>query len=248
MGRWLRRLEMTRLQPRPIPAVPAIIRSQVLGAASLREVRGPAHGTARSLSLLAFGIDSVIELISACVLLWCLTVELRHGQTFSEQAERTASRIGGGLLFALALYVVLGAVLGFWQGHGQDFSAAGLALTIAAMPIMWWLSRRKLALAEQLGSRALRTDAMESITCGYLSGAVVDGLLMQLVLGAWWVDGVTSLAIVYFLVKEGREAWEGDGCCADDRVSGCPFIQRLRIASKRDTRARRAKSQKGRKY
>jgi divalent metal cation (Fe/Co/Zn/Cd) transporter len=171
---------------------------------------------AHSLTLLAFGIDSLIELISACVLLWRLRIELKHGQRFSEHAERTATRLGGGLLFTLALYVVASAALSFWQRRGQNFSAPGLALTIAAIPIMWWLSRRKLAIAEQLGSRALRTDAMESITCGYLSVAVVAGLLAQLLLGAWWIDGVTSLAIVYFLVKEGREAWYGDECCAGD--------------------------------
>jgi divalent metal cation (Fe/Co/Zn/Cd) transporter len=123
---------------------------------------------ARSTSLLAFGIDSVIELISAGVLHWRLTVELKEGQAFSEQVERTASRIGGALLFALALYVVISAGLSLWQSHGQEFSKAGLALTLAAIPIMWWLARRKLALAEQLGSRALRADAAESITCGYL--------------------------------------------------------------------------------
>lgn len=146
---------------------------------------------AHSLSLLAFGIDSLIELISACVLLWRLTIELKHGQAFSEAAERTAGRIGGGLLFALAFYVVVSAAVGFWQGRGQDFSVLGLGLTIAAIPLMWWLSRRKLAIAEQLGSRALRTDAIESITCGYLSAAVVAGLIAQLLLDAWWIDGGT---------------------------------------------------------
>ena len=150
------------------------------------------------------------------MLLWRLRIELQHGQAFSERAERTASRIGGGLLFALAFYVVVSAVLSFWGGRGQDFSALGLTLTIAAIPIMWWLARRKLVIAEQVGSRALRTDAMESITCGYLSAAVVVGLLVQLLLGAWWVDAATSLAIVYFLVKEGREAWEDESCCEDD--------------------------------
>lgn len=171
---------------------------------------------ARSTSLLAFGIDSFIELISAGVLLWRLTVELKQGQAFSEQVERTASRIGGGLLFALAFYVVISAGLSLWHGRGQDFSAMGLALTLTAIPIMWWLAQRKLALAKQLGSRALRADAVESITCGYLSGAVVIGLLAQLLLNAWWVDSITSLAIVYFLVKEAREGWHGEDCCEDD--------------------------------
>jgi divalent metal cation (Fe/Co/Zn/Cd) transporter len=170
---------------------------------------------ARSLSLLAFGLDSAIELISAAVLIWRLVVELKRGRAFSERTERTASRAAGGLLLALALYVVGSAAVGLWRGVGQEFSVAGFALALAAIPIMWVLSRKKLALAEQLESRALRADAFESIACGYLSIAVVVGLLAQLVLDAWWVDSVTSLAIVYFLVKEGREAWQGDDCCDD---------------------------------
>ncbi|MBV8408819.1 MAG: cobalt transporter, partial [Alphaproteobacteria bacterium] len=67
--------------------------------------------------------------------------------------------------------------------------------------------------AEALGSRALRADAMESITCGWLSLMVVVALVAQAALGAWWVDAVASLAIVWFLVREGREAWELRECC-----------------------------------
>ena len=167
---------------------------------------------AHSLLLLAFGIDSIIELASACVLVWRLSVELRHGQAFSEAAERRASRIAGGMLFALALYVVAGASWGLWQRQGAEFSMPGLILTIAAMPIMYALSRLKLAVAEQLGSRALRADAIESIACGWLSFVVVVGLAAQLAFGAWWIDSVASLAIVYLLVKEGREAWNEDEC------------------------------------
>ena len=80
---------------------------------------------------------------------------------------------------------------------------------------MWVLWRRKLRIAAALGSRALRADAVESITCGWLSFAVVIGLMAQLVLGAWWIDSMTSLVIVCLLVKEGREAWsaeEDDNC------------------------------------
>ena len=169
--------------------------------------------SAHSLLLVAFGIDSVIELASACVLVWRLSVELRHGEAFSEATERRASRIAGGLLFALALYVVVAAGVGLWLHHGAEFSTPGIALAVAAMPIMYFLSRRKLAVAEQLGSRALRADAIESITCGWLSFVVVVGLAAQLALGAWWVDSLASLAIVYFLIKEGREAWLGGQCC-----------------------------------
>jgi divalent metal cation (Fe/Co/Zn/Cd) transporter len=80
---------------------------------------------------------------------------------------------------------------------------------------MYLLAKRKLAVAAKLGSRALRADAVEAITCGWLSCVVVLGLLVQLTLNAWWVDSVTSLAILWLVVKEGREAWKGEQCCAD---------------------------------
>jgi divalent metal cation (Fe/Co/Zn/Cd) transporter len=166
--------------------------------------------TAGSISLIAFGLDSLIELASACVLIWRLNVELRHGQSVAERAERTASRIGGALLFALAAYIVVAAGWRLWTRQGADFSWPGLLVSLAAIPIMWFLSRRKLQIAEALGSRALRTDAVESITCGWLSLVVLIGLLAQLALGAWWVDTATSLVIVWLVVKEGREAWQGE--------------------------------------
>ena len=168
---------------------------------------------AGSLVLIAFGADSLIELASAGVLVWRLTVELRHGRHFAESAERTAARIGGGLLGALAVYVVIAAIVKLRVGQGAEFSWPGLTLTVLAIPLMYWLARRKLRLADALGSRALRTDAVESITCGWLAFVVVAALLAQALIGAWWIDPVASLAIVWFLVREAREAWSGDDCC-----------------------------------
>jgi divalent metal cation (Fe/Co/Zn/Cd) transporter len=170
---------------------------------------------AHSITLLAFGFDSLIELVSAFVLIWRLSVELRRGQAFSEDAEKLASRIGGALLFVLASYVVVSAAWSLWTRQGAEFSLVGLAIAFAAIPVMYVLAKRKLVIAERLGSRAMRADAVESITCGWLSFVVVIGLLAQLLTGQWWVDAVTSLGIVWFLVKEGREAWEGEECCDD---------------------------------
>jgi divalent metal cation (Fe/Co/Zn/Cd) transporter len=166
----------------------------------------PAH----SLSLIAFGADSLIELASAGVLLWRLDIEMRRGAEFPERIEQRASRVGGTLLFALAAYVVISAAYGLWMREGQEFSAPGLVIAALAIPVMWWLAKVKMRLADQIGSRALRTDAVESITCGYLSGVVGVELLVQLLMPGWrWIDSLASLAIVVLLVKEGREAWEG---------------------------------------
>ena len=167
-----------------------------------------------SLVLFAFGLDSVIELISAGVLMWRLSVEFRHGHAFSENAEQIASRVGGALLFALAAYVVVAAGWNLWTRHHAEFSAPGFIVTLLAIPIMRYLATRKIDLANRLGSRALRTDAVESITCGWLSVVAVVSLGAQAIFGAWWIDSAGSVAILYFLVKEGREAWRGE-CCAD---------------------------------
>ena len=91
----------------------------------------------------------------------------------------------------------------------------GLVLAAAAIPIMYFLAKRKISLAGKIGSRALRADAVEAITCGWLSVVTVIGLTAQYLIGAWWIDAVTSLGIVWFIIKEGREAWKGEACCDD---------------------------------
>src|SRR5579859_1212213 len=143
-----------------------------------------------SLVLLAFGLDSVIELISAGMLIWRLSVELRRGHVFSQNAERIAGRVGGALLFALAAYVVGAAGWNLWTQHQGEFSAPGFIVTLLAIPIMRYLGTRKINLADRLGSRALRTDAVESITCGWLSVVAVVSLGAQAISGAWWADSV----------------------------------------------------------
>src|SRR5712671_2410378 len=147
---------------------------------------------AHSLSLIAFGADSLIELASAGVLLWRLNVEIRQGGEFSESVEQRASRIGGVLLFALAAYVIVSAAYGLWVREGQEFSTPGFGVAVLAIPVMWWLAKAKMRVADQIGSHSLRADAAESITCAYLSGMVVLGLFVQLLTpGWWWVDSAT---------------------------------------------------------
>jgi divalent metal cation (Fe/Co/Zn/Cd) transporter len=212
--------------PLILPTKPAVDRGPLIRAALRLEwltigwmvieaVVATAAGIASgSLVLVAFGLDSVIELISAGVLMWRLAVELRDGHAFSENAERIAGRIGGALLMTLAAYVVIAAGWNLWAGHAEAFSWPGFIVTLLAIPIMRYLARRKIALADQLGSRALRADAMEAVTCGWLSVVAVVSLGAQAVSGVWWIDSVGSLAIVWLLVREGREAWRGE-CCAD---------------------------------
>lgn len=165
---------------------------------------------AHSLLLMAFGLDSIIELASAAVLIWRLSVELGARMEISPALERRASRITGVLLLALSLYVVAASAWGLIRRQGAEFSPSGLAISLAAIPVMYILSRRKLVLAGKLGMPALRADAIESIACCWLALVVCVGLLAQVLSGAWWIDPVASLAIVCLLVKEGLAAWRDE--------------------------------------
>ena len=148
-----------------------------------------------------------------------LRIELEQGAEFSAIIERRAGRIAGALLFVLAAYIIASAAVGLWERRGQEFSLLGLAVTLLAIPMMVALSKPKIRIAEQIGSRALRADAFEAIACSYLAVIVVAGLIAQWLFGAWWIDSVTSLAIVGFLIKEGREAWFDED--AGDEVGRC---------------------------
>ena len=172
---------------------------------------------AGSVLLLAFGVDSVIELISAGVLFHRLRKEANGAGNAGaeiEALEHRAARIGGYLLFALAAYVVLQSGYGLLHRHTAETSGVGLAVALVAALGMPVLARAKIRVADRIGSKALRADAMETFTCGFLSWVLLAGLAANALLHWWWLDSVAALVLVPFLVKEGREAMAGGCSCA----------------------------------
>ncbi|MEP6585923.1 MAG: cation transporter [Candidatus Udaeobacter sp.] len=172
----------------------------------------------KSLLLEAFGIDSVIELFSAAVLLWRLRVEASSTTTSEhvDLVERRAARLVGYLLYALVGYVVLNSGYGLFIAKrvtDTHESVWGILIGLVAKIGMPILATYKLKVAARLNSRALRADAVESIVCGYLSIVLIVGLAATRVLGWWWLDSVAALALIPFLIKEAREAVHGE-CCA----------------------------------
>jgi divalent metal cation (Fe/Co/Zn/Cd) transporter len=169
----------------------------------------------RSLLLEAFGIDSVIELISAFVVLWWLVAESRHGEAHGLAVERRAAKATAALLGGLCVYIAATALWALTHHPATDTheSAWGIVIGIVAKIGMPLLAAAKIRVADRLGSRALRADAMEAITCGYLSVALVVGLAISRVTGWPQVDALASLAIIPLLVKEAREAWTGECQC-----------------------------------
>jgi divalent metal cation (Fe/Co/Zn/Cd) transporter len=178
----------------------------------------------KSLLLEAFGIDSVIELFSGFVLLWRLRVEA-SGMASAERAEEVehrAARYVGYSLYVLVAYVVFSSCYGLFiakritDTHESIWGILIGAVAKVGMPI---LAGYKLKVAARLNSRALRADAIESITCGYLSIVLMVGLAATRLLGWWWLDSVAALALIPFLIKEARAAISGEPCSACNDTS-----------------------------
>ncbi|PYK79198.1 MAG: hypothetical protein DMF13_09040 [Verrucomicrobia bacterium] len=173
----------------------------------------------KSLLLEAFGIDSIIELFSAGVLLWRLRVEAsgRADETRIEAVELRASRLVGYTLYLLVGYVVFNSAYGIFIAHrvtDTHESAWGILIGLVAKIGMPILAGYKLKVAARLNSSALRADAIEAIVCGYLSIVLMVGLAATRILGWWWLDSVAALALIPFLIKEGRAAMAGKCGCA----------------------------------
>lgn len=163
--------------------------------------------TAHSSALLAFGSDSLVELLSAFIVML----------TFSSVrlTKERASYWAGILLFVLAGVVGLTAAVSLVRGVVPETSRAGIGITAVAlvvMPILAWLKRRT---ARATNDRALAADAIQSSTCAYLAAFTLIGLVVNAVFHIRWVDSVAALAALPILIIEGRRAVQGDacGCC-----------------------------------
>jgi len=160
---------------------------------------------AHSPALLAFGGDSAIELVSALVVYW----RFRFYST-EMKAEKFASRIAGGLLFALGAFVLLAsgaALLGRGEAHS---SLTGIALLLVAALVMPWLAGQKRKLSASASSAALRADAAESAVCGYMAWIALAGLTINAAWRIKWADPVAALCLIPFILREGWEAVEGE--------------------------------------
>lgn len=172
--------------------------------------------TTHSLSLTAFGWDSVLEMASAAVLLWRLRVELGGRDSAAVAAvERRTQRWVGGSLLLVSAYVLWQAVTVLVDHGGFAASPWDLGLAVAAGLVMPVITVGKLRLARALGSPALRADALEGLACSYLAYVLVVGLAANMLWHFWWVDPVAALVLVALLTREGAEALREGGEAAD---------------------------------
>jgi hypothetical protein len=160
---------------------------------------------AYSPSLLAFGSDSLVELLSATVILLQFVPSVRLDSA-------RASKAAGILLYVLAGLVVFISILGWIEGARPDTSLTGIGIAAAALVVMPVLAWRKRSLARRTGNTALAADAVQSATCAYLAAITLAALAANAVLHVPWLDSAAALVAVPFLIKEAKAAMRGEGC------------------------------------
>jgi divalent metal cation (Fe/Co/Zn/Cd) transporter len=191
------------LLPRPVAWLQAITLVWMLLECTAALI---AAARAHSVALLAFGADSLVELLSAIVVLLQFLPQFPLKRAHADRAAAV-------LLFALA-FAVVGIAIPSWHAPVET-SPLGMAVTALALAVMPVLARLKRRQARTLDNRALAADAMQSATCAYLAAVTLAGLAINALWRIAWVDTVAALAAVPILIVEGRRAWRGESCgCA----------------------------------
>lgn len=162
---------------------------------------------AGSVALVGFGLDSTIEVSSGLIILW----QFRH--RLPESRERQALRLMALSFFALAAYLGFESVRALWRAAEPEPSPVGIGLAAASLLVMPFLSWAQRRTGRALGSKAVIADSTQTLLCTYLSAVLLVGLILNATLGWAWADPAAGLVIAAVALREGREAWRGEGCC-----------------------------------
>ena len=168
---------------------------------------------AGSIALVGFGLDSVIETMSAGILLWRFRED--DDSERRERAERTAHRLVGFCFLLLAAYVAIESIRALWSKAQPERSLPGILIAVAAVIVMPLLGRAKRRVAAQIHSGALKADARQADFCAWLSAILLAGLLLHALLGWWWADPAAALIMTPIIAHEGVQGLRGEKCECD---------------------------------
>lgn len=173
---------------------------------------------AGSIALVGFGADSVVEALAGFIVLW----RFAAARASSEQAERRAQQLIAASFVLIAAYVGVEAIRNLLGGEVPRASWLGIGLAAVTTVTMPLLARAKARVGDRLGSAATKSEGRQNMLCAYLSVALLVGLGANALLGWWWADPLTALAIAGVALKEGWETWRGGPCCDDDAMLLAP--------------------------
>ncbi len=175
---------------------------------------------ASSIALVGFGLDSAIEGFASLVIVW----RFSRSRMFSAAAETRAQKLVAIQFFVLAPYVGFESIRALIGAERPAETWVGIALAASSVVLMPLLGIAKQRIADQIGSAATKGEGRQNMLCAYLAGALLIGLIGNAWVGAWWLDPAVGLLIAGVAVKEGLEAWRGDGCCVSSPLDGAGFV------------------------
>ncbi len=174
-----------------------------------------------SVALVGFGLDSAVEGLASVIVIW----RFAAARALSDEAERRAQKLVAVSFFLLAPYVAGQAIGDLVTGSRPESSWVGIALTVGSIAFMPLFGRAKQRIGAELGSAATAGEGAQNLLCAYMAAGVLVGLAANAAFGWWWLDAVIALGIAALAVREGLEAWKGEGCCVasplDGQVDAC---------------------------
>jgi divalent metal cation (Fe/Co/Zn/Cd) transporter len=156
-----------------------------------------------SIALTGFGLDSVIELMSAGIVIWQL-----RGEIAGQDRQIRAVRLIGVTFFALAAYLAGQSIRDLAADARPGQSGPGLAVAAAALIVMPVLAMAKRRTGQALGNRTLIADSAETALCALTSAAALLGVALNTELGWRWADPAGALVIAALAAREGIESWQ----------------------------------------
>lgn len=165
---------------------------------------------ASSIALVGFGADSLIEATAGLIVVW----RFAGDRQYSDSSERRAQQAIAVTFYLLAVLVSADAIRALADGDHAATSWVGIGLAAVTAPTMPLLARAKRHVGERIGSSATISEGAQNMLCAYLSIALLIGLSANAILGWWWADPLTALVIAAVALREGRQSWRGDACCA----------------------------------
>jgi hypothetical protein len=161
-------------------------------------------------------IPMLWDKLASVIIIWRFT----GSRVMSPSAEHRAQKLVAIQFFVLASYVGVESLRAIVGGEHSNVSVLGMALAVWSLVTMPLLGMAKQRIAEEIGSAATKGEGRQNVLCAYLAGALLVGLVANAAVGAWWLDPGVGLLIAAVAVKEGREAWRGDGCCVGSPLDG----------------------------
>jgi divalent metal cation (Fe/Co/Zn/Cd) transporter len=172
-----------------------------------------AGAVAGSLSLVGFGVDSLLEIVSGAAMLWRLSVD--HKLAHRERNEMLALKAIGWCFMALAVYLIFESTISLVEREAPGRSPLGIAIAVLSLIVMPIVSRAKRGIGTRLHSPAMNADARQADFCAYLAAILLIGLLLNYVFHWWWADPLAAIVMALIIGNEGINASTGQGHCCE---------------------------------